>query len=70
MSGIPPVMTADTVNCASAAPGTAAAVMTTVPATPPAAGSGSATLVSSGMAETAELVTGGPPRGGPATWLR
>jgi hypothetical protein len=59
VSGIAPVMTADTVNCARPEPGRAAAVMTTVPATPPPAGRRSATLVTSGRGDTGGLVAGG-----------
>jgi hypothetical protein len=55
-----PVMTADTVNCARSAPGRAAAVMTTVPTTPPSAGSRSATLVTSGMGVSGGLAGDGP----------
>jgi len=59
VSGIAPVMTADTVNCARPAPGRAAAVMTTVPTTPPPAGSRRVTLVISGMGDPLWLVAFG-----------
>lgn len=70
MPGVPPVMTADTVNCARTAPGRAAAVMTTVPVTPPSAGSRSATLVTSGMGDPGGLAAGEAPRGTPGAWPR